>query len=204
MNVIPPGTNLERYHPPVAGETSGYLKKLKPFLTKPDKPLVMALSRPDERKNIPVLLQAFHHSKRLREAANLLLIAGNREDVRDLDAGAQSVLTQLLLDIDAYNLYGHVAIPKHHDMDEIPEVYRVVAVSGGVFVNPALTEPFGLTLLEAAASGLPLVATENGGPVDIISNCENGILVDPLDAPAIAEALLDLLSNRQRLSLIHI
>ena len=198
MNVIPPGTNLERYHPPVAGETSGYLKKLKPFLTKPDKPLVMALSRPDERKNIPVLLQAFHHSKRLREAANLLLIAGNREDVRDLDAGAQSVLTQLLLDIDAYNLYGHVAIPKHHDMDEIPEVYRVVAVSGGVFVNPALTEPFGLTLLEAAASGLPLVATENGGPVDIISNCENGILVDPLDAPAIAEALLDLLSNRQR------
>ena len=198
MTVIPPGTNLERYHPPVEGETSDYLDKLSPFLTNPDKPLVMALSRPDERKNIPVLLQAFHHSKRLRDAANLLLIAGNRDDVRDLDAGAQSVLTQILLDVDAFDLYGHVAIPKHHDMNEIPGVYRVVAVSGGVFVNPALTEPFGLTLLEAAASGLPLVATENGGPVDIISNCENGILVNPLDAPAIADALLDLLTDRQR------
>jgi len=156
------------------------------------------LSRPDERKNIPVLLEAFHHSARLRETANLLLIAGNRDDVRDLDAGAQSVLTQILLDIDAYNLFGLVAIPKHHAMDEIPDVYRAVAASGGVFVNPALTEPFGLTLLEAAASGMPLVATENGGPVDIISNCENGILVDPLDAPAIADALLGLLTDRPK------
>jgi len=198
MTVIPPGTNLERYRPSAEGETSDYLEKLRPFLTNPDKPLVMALSRPDERKNIPVLLQAFHHSERLRDAANLLLIAGNRDDIRDLDAGAQSVLTQIMLDIDAYDLYGQVALPKYHELDEIPDIYRVVAVSGGVFVNPALTEPFGLTLLEAAASGLPLVATENGGPVDIISNCENGILIDPLDPPAIADALLSLLTDRRR------
>ena len=198
MNVIPPGTNLERYYPAAEGETSDYQEKLRPFLTNLDKPVVLALSRPDERKNIPVLLQAFQHSARLRDAANLLLITGNREDVRDLDAGAQSVLTQILLDIDAFDLHGHVAVPKQYEMDEIPEVYRQVAVSGGVFVNPALTEPFGLTLLEAAACGLPLVATENGGPVDIISNCENGILVDPLDAPAIADALLSLLTDRQK------
>jgi sucrose-phosphate synthase len=65
-----------------------------------------------------------------------------------------------------------------------------------VFINPALTEPFGLTLLEAAASGLPLVATENGGPVDIIANCNNGVLVDPLDKDAIADGLLGLLRDR--------
>ena len=198
MTVIPPGTNLVRYHPPAEGYTSTFPEKLKPFLTDPERPLVMALSRPDERKNIPVLLEAFHHSARLRETANLLLIAGNRDDVRDLDAGAESVLTQILLDIDAYSLHGLVAVPKHHTMNEIPDAYRTVAASGGVFVNPALTEPFGLTLLEAAASGLPLVATENGGPVDIISNCENGILVDPLDAAAIADALLNLLTDRPK------
>jgi len=198
MTVIPPGTNLDRYHPPARGESSSYPEKLKPFLTDPEKPIVLALSRPDERKNIPVLLEAFDHSPRLKEMANLLLIVGNRDDVRDLDAGAQSVLTRILLDLDAYDLYGHVAIPKHHDMDEIPEAYRVAASSGGIFVNPALTEPFGLTLLEAAASGLPLVATENGGPVDIISNCQNGVLVDPLDPSAIADALLSLLTDRQR------
>lgn len=198
MTVIPPGTNLDRYHPPAGDEALSYLEKLRPFLTDPGKPLVTALSRPDERKNIPVLLEAFGHSEELREAANLLLIAGNRDDVRDLDPGAQSVLNQIFLDIDAYDLYGHVAIPKRHSMDEIPEVYRASAASGGVFVNPALTEPFGLTLLEAAASGLPLVATENGGPVDIISNCRNGLLVDPLDASAIADALLSLLTDREK------
>jgi sucrose-phosphate synthase len=198
MTVIPPGTDLERYHPPAPDETFDYRAKLVPFLRDPDKPLVLALSRPDERKNIAVLLDAFGASEALRKAANLLIIAGNRDDIRDLDTGAEQVLTQLLLLIDAHNLYGNVALPKRHRGDEIPEVYRAVSAGGGVFVNPALTEPFGLTLLEAAASGLPLVATENGGPVDIISNCSNGILVDPLDPTAIADALLSLLGDRDR------
>jgi sucrose-phosphate synthase len=196
MTVIPPGTDLERYHPPGDGEVFDYTARLQPFLRDPGKPLVLALSRPDERKNIAVLLEAFGNSPELRKAANLLIIAGNREDIRDLDAGAQGVLTQLLILVDAYDLYGSVAMPKQHRGDEIPDVYRAVSASGGVFVNPALTEPFGLTLLEAAASGLPLVATENGGPVDIISNCGNGTLVDPLDADAIAAALLELLEDR--------
>jgi sucrose-phosphate synthase len=195
MSVIPPGTDLGRYRPPRDGETFDYPERLEPFLSDPSKPLVLALSRPDERKNIPVLLEAFAGSERLREAANLLLIAGNREDIRDLEAGARAVLTQLLLDLDAYGLYGSVALPKKHTADDIPQVYRAVAAGGGVFVNPALTEPFGLTLLEAAASGLPLVATENGGPNDIISNCDNGFLVDPLDPAAIADALLRLLDD---------
>ena len=197
MSVIPPGTNLELFHPPREGEASAYRQKIARFLADPDKPLVLALSRPDERKNIPMLLEAFAESPALREAANLLIIAGNREDIRDLDPGAQGVLTTLLVLIDAYELYGSVALPKRHRGEEIPTVYRAVCESGGVFINPALTEPFGLTLLEAAASGLPLVATENGGPVDIISNCRNGILVDPLDAGAIAAALLHLLTDRE-------
>lgn len=198
MTVIPPGTDLERYHPPAKGETFDYLERLEPFLSDVDKPIVLALSRPDERKNVPILVEAFGQSEPLQEAANLLLIAGNRTDVRDMESGAQSVLTQILLDIDAFDLHGKVAVPKRHTGAEIPAVYRAVAASGGVFVNPALTEPFGLTLLEAAASGLPLVATENGGPVDIIANCQNGLLVDPLDAEAIADALLKLLNNRKR------
>jgi len=197
MAVIPPGTDLQRYRPPEEGEAFDYTARLERFLRHPDKPLVLALSRPDERKNIPVLLEAFGESPELREAANLLIVAGNRDDIRDLEEGARDVLNSLLVLIDAYDLYGCVAIPKHHSGEEIPVVYRTVAASGGVFINPALTEPFGLTLLEAAATGLPVVATENGGPVDIISNCNNGILVDPLDASAIAQALLSLLRDRQ-------
>ncbi|MDO6461933.1 HAD-IIB family hydrolase [Granulosicoccaceae sp. 1_MG-2023] len=196
MVVIPPGTNLGEFHPPVAGESFPFRDCVDRFLDKPDKPLILALSRPDERKNILSLIEAYGESERLQSLANLLIVAGSREDIRDLDAGAQSVLTNILLLIDAYDLYGKVAVPKSHTSDQVPSIYRMVAASGGVFINPALTEPFGLTLLEAAASGLPVVATENGGPVDIIANCHNGELIDPLDRESITTALEKLLGDR--------
>jgi len=195
MVVIPPGTDLQRFYPPRKGETFAFLNSLGKFLREPAKPLILALSRPDERKNIATLLEAYGQSDQLQRVANLLVIAGKRRDIRELDSGARDVLTQLLLLIDRYDLYGKVAFPKHHLAEDVPEIYRLTAASGGVFVNPALTEPFGLTLLEAAASGLPAVATENGGPVDIIDNCKNGLLVDPLDREAIAAALLRLLEQ---------
>lgn len=196
MVVIPPGTDLKLFHPPKEGSSAIEFKQtLEKFLSNPDKPIILALSRPDERKNIVTLLEAYGQSKSLQELANLVIVAGNRDDIRELNEGAQNVLTELLLVVDSYELYGHVALPKHHNSNEVPDIYRLAAASKGVFVNPALTEPFGLTLLEAAASGLPLVATENGGPVDIIGNCHNGLLVDPLNPSAIAEALLKILSD---------
>ena len=65
--------------------------------------------------------------------------------------------------IDRQNLYGQVAYPKHHSRDQVPAIYRWAASRRGLFVNPALTEPFGLTLIEAAGCGLPVVATNDGG-----------------------------------------
>jgi len=199
MAVVPPGTDLSRFRAPALDDAPiAFADEVRHFLRAPDKPLILALSRADPRKNIQTLLEAYGQSDALKKAANLLIVAGNRDDIGDLDEGPRSVLTGLLVGIDTYDLYGCVAMPKHHRQEEVPEIYRLVADSKGVFVNPALTEPFGLTLLEAAASGLPLVATENGGPVDIIGNCDNGILVDPLDKTAIADALLALLTDSKR------
>lgn len=195
MRVIPPGTDLQLFHPPDENETIAFREQTLRFLEQPEKPLILALSRPDERKNILSLLEAFGESESLQQAANLLIVAGTRDDIRDLETGAQSVLTNILILIDAYDLYGKVAVPKYHSPEEVPQIYRMAAATQGVFINPALTEPFGLTLLEAAASGLPLVATENGGPVDIIGNCGNGILIDPLDKQEITDALLELLTD---------
>jgi len=195
MTVIPPGTDLTQFRVPEEGEEIHFEQVVASFLRDPEKPLILALSRPDERKNILTLLEAFGESEQLQQAANLLIVAGTREDIRDLDTGARSVLTNILLLIDSFDLYGKVAVPKQHKPEEVSQIYRMVARGRGVFINPALTEPFGLTLLEAAASGLPLVATENGGPVDILGNCHNGVLVDPLDKEEIAAALLQLLND---------
>ncbi len=198
MRVVPPGTDLTRFFPPEGTERkSDIAQEVMRFLREPEKPLILALSRPDQRKNISALVAAYGENAKLQEQANLVIIAGNRDDIRDMESGAQEVLQDILLTIDQYDLYGRIAYPKHHKADDVPTLYRLAALSKGVFVNPALTEPFGLTLIEAAASGLPIVATEDGGPVDIIRNCENGYLIDPLDKQAISETLGRILAEHE-------
>lgn len=200
MTVIPPGTDLKSFHPPdyLEEDSREFKKVLNRFLRDGNKPMILALSRPDERKNINTLLDVFGESPELQKLANLVIVAGNRDDIREMPEGSQFVLTDLLQSVDYYDLYGRVAIPKHHTPDQVADIYRIVTATKGVFVNPALTEPFGLTLLEAAASGLPVIATENGGPVDILRNCKNGILVNPLDKGAIKKALLEILLDPEK------
>ncbi|MDH5392581.1 MAG: glycosyltransferase [Gammaproteobacteria bacterium] len=203
MRVVPPGTDLVHFHPPEGNEKqSAIANEINRFLTDADKPMILTISRPDHRKNIVTLIEAYGASDELQQMANLVIIAGNRDDIRDLEAGSQEVLTGLLLSIDQYDLYGKVAYPKHHLADDVSVMYRLAALSGGVFINPALTEPFGLTLIEAAASGLPIVATEDGGPLDIVSNCKNGYLIDPLDHTQIIKQLRKVISEKQKWTIL--
>ncbi|MDD2240451.1 MAG: HAD-IIB family hydrolase [Kiritimatiellae bacterium] len=194
MEVIPPGVDLDAFHPSHGDDTRTDLEAtIRSFLHEPDKPMIVAMARPDERKNLEMLVKVYGESPPMQRAANLVLVMGSREDIRKMPAGQRSVLTNILTMIDAYNLYGKVAYPKRHEADEVAPLYRLVARTRGVFVNPALTEPFGLTLLEAAASGVPIVATDDGGPSDIIANCKNGLLVNPLDPDGIRKAILHIL-----------
>lgn len=197
--VIPPGVDLQRFHPPQRGGARPAIhRELRRFLVEPDRPMILALARPDPRKNLAALVHAYAGRPGLRELANLVLILGSREDVATMEKGPRRVFTELMQLIDRYDLYGQVAYPKHHHPDEVPDLYRLAARSRGLFVNPALTEPFGLTLLEAAASGLPIVATRDGGPRDIVRYCRNGLLIDPLDIDALGETLHDALTDRAR------
>jgi sucrose-phosphate synthase len=199
MQVIPPGVDLSRFYPPKKGVRNPVVRgELSRFLSRLDKPMILALSRADERKNIATLLRAFGENDDLNNSANLVVIAGNRDDIQTLDKGARNVLTEILMLIDRYDLYGKVAYPKHHTSSDVPVFYRIAANTGGVFINPALTEPFGLTLIEAAASGLPIIATADGGPKDIINHCKNGVLIDPLDADAMGQVLHEAISDKRR------
>ena len=191
MEVIPPGVDLSAFYPPGEDKESTELEiSINSFLQDTTKPLIVAMARPDERKNLERLVEVYGESKQLQREANLVLIMGSRDDIREMPPGQKKVLSRILTLIDVYDLYGKVAYPKKHKPNEVPALYRMITRSGGIFINPALTEPFGLTLLEAAASGCPIVATNDGGPRDIIANCQNGILVDPLDKKAIEKSLL--------------
>ncbi len=198
MNVIPPGVDLDQFFPPRRKNSREEIyQSIKRFLRYPNKPLIFAMSRADERKNIETLIHAYGRNTWLQKHANMLIVAGSRDDIRDTDAGARRVLFNILYLIDKYDLYGSIAYPKDHKSEDVPEMYRIAAKKKGVFVNPALTEPFGLTLIEAAGCGLPLVATNDGGPRDIIGNCQNGELIDPLDAENMGNKIQEILENQE-------
>ncbi|XWS26201.1 hypothetical protein CRYUN_Cryun26dG0010700 [Craigia yunnanensis] len=211
MVVIPPG--MEFHHiVPLDGDMDGDVERneenptspdppiwseIMRFFSNPRKPMILALTRPDPKKNITTLVKAFGECRPLRELANLTLIMGNRDNIDEMSGTNASMLLSFLKLIDKYDLYGQLACPKHHKQYEVPDIYRLAAKTKVVFINPAFIEPFGLTLIEAAAYGLPTVATKNGGPVDIHRVLDNGLLVYTHDQQSIADALLKLVSDKQ-------
>lgn len=78
---------------------------------------------------------------------------------------------------------------------EQPDLAALFA-AGDVFVWPAIDEPFGFVFLEAQAAGLPVVGGAAPGVLDVVG--EGGRLVEPTDAPAIAAALLEILTDPAR------
>ncbi|KAJ0026000.1 hypothetical protein Pint_06862 [Pistacia integerrima] len=186
--------NNRRHLPPI-------WSKIMRFFTNPHKPTILALSRSNPKTNVTTLLKASGECRPLQEPANmglilLTLILGNRDDIEEMSNSSLAVLTTVLKIINKYDLYDQVAYPKHHKQSKVLEIYRFAAKTKGDFINPTLVEPFGLTLIEASAYGLPIVATENGGPVDIVKVFNNGLLIDPHDQKAIADVLLKLVLTK--------
>ena len=184
IRIVPPG--LDRTPFLEADERDAH-PLIERFLTDRDKPAVLAIARPVSKKNLAGLVHAFGQSERLRAEANLILIAGTRGALGESESDVN--LREIIELIDRYDLHGSVAYPKTHTNEQIPALYRYAARTRGVFVNPALNEPFGLTLLEAAAVGLPVVATNRGGPNDIVGQIGHGTLVQPDDTGAISRAI---------------
>ena len=71
------------------------------------------------------------------------------------------------------------------------EVYRYIADGRGAFCQPALYEAFGLTVVEAMTSGLPVFATNRGGPAEIIKHGISGFHIDPYHGAEAAAAMAD-------------
>lgn len=210
--VIPPGLDIEKFYPfyhDMLPETSkeeielyaqaSMIEELNRFFLQPDRPVILSLCRPDKRKNIAGLIKAYGEDLELQSMANLAVFAGIRKDITNMEDNERDVLTEILLLMDKYDLYGKIAIPKNHNFEhEVPELYRIAAEKKGVFVNSALTEPFGLTLIEAASCGLPILAPDDGGPRDIVKNCQCGILVDTTDTKAIADAVKQIITDSEK------
>lgn len=149
-------------------------------------PVLLYHGRVDARKGALDLVEAV--ATLVAERPVRLLMSGIGPD-RDAVA---TRITELGLDR-AVELLGYVAY------DEVPHVYR----RGDIFVSPTYAEGFSNTILEAMASGLPVVSTRAVGVIDCIRDGENGLLVEPGHVPALTRALRRLLDDpalRRRLA----
>ena len=157
-----------------------------------DKPLLFAMSRLDRIKNMAGLVEWYAQNEELREAANLLIVGGRLrvEESNDRDEREQIERTHWLFD--ECGLEGSVRwVEMQTDKTKVGEFYRFVADQRGAFVQPALFEAFGLTVVEAMSSGLPTFATRFGGPLEIIQDGRSGFHIDPTQGAETTQKMLD-------------
>lgn len=144
------------------------------------KPLLFTMARLDHIKNITGLVEWYGACPELRNAANLLVIAGHVDAGKSGDREEQAQIGKMHALMDQYQLDGQVRwLGVHLDKNLAGELYRYVADQGGAFAQPALFEAFGLTVIESMVSGLPTFATCYGGPLEIIIDGVSGFHIDP-------------------------
>jgi sucrose synthase len=205
FNIVSPGANEEVFFPYSARERriASLLPEIEQLvygheriahargsIDDRSKPLVFTMARLDRIKNVAGLVEWYGASQRLRDAANLLVVGGFVEPGQSGDQEERQEIRRMHRLFDEYKLEGHARwLGLRLDKNLAGELYRFVADAGGVFVQPALYEAFGLTIIEAMATGLPVFATANGGPREIIEHGRSGFHIDPEDGPAAAEAI---------------
>lgn len=78
--------------------------------------------------------------------------------------------------------------------DDVPQLMNEI----GLLIHPAHQEPLGRVLLEAAASGLPIIATQVGGTAEIVQNGLSARLVPPADSASLAEAIVEFCEDAEK------
>ncbi len=161
-------------------------------LREPDKPVLFAMSRLDRIKNMAGLLSWYAGHEELQDLANLLLVGGTLDPERSSDRDERSQIERMHELLDSSGLESHVRwIEMQTDKNRVGALYRLVADKRGAFVQPALFEAFGLTVVEAMSTGLPVFATRYGGPLEIIEHEVSGFHIDPLSGDGAAQMMAD-------------
>lgn len=144
------------------------------------KPTVLYVGRVDPEKQIGVVLKAFKQVlSKIPEA--IFVIVGDGVDRVHL----VNMADELGISDSVYFL-GRVLPP------DLYELYKV----GDVFATASEIETQGIVLIEAAATGLPLVAVNRGAVREVCRNNENGFLCEPKDIDAVAHGITEILSNK--------
>ncbi len=210
FNIVSPGADAEIYFP-YADEArrhrgmhsdieallfGGPRPDTRGVLADRDKPIVFTMARLDRIKNLTGLVEWYAGCERLRELANLVVVGGYADAALSGDQEEREQIGRMHELFARHGLDTQVRwLGMRLDKRFAGELYRVVADHRGVFVQPALFEAFGLTVIEAMASGLPTFATRYGGPLEIIVDGVSGFHIDPNHGVASAARIADFLAR---------
>ncbi|HEU5240504.1 MAG TPA: glycosyltransferase [Ornithinibacter sp.] len=176
VHVVPCGVDTEHFTPAGAGHEP-------PALPSSGRPRLLAVGRLVERKGFDLAVRALAE---LPEA-ELVVVGGPPADRLDADPEARR-LRSLAAEL---GVEDRLVLTGQWPHADLPALYR----SADVVLAVPWYEPFGITPLEAAACGRPLVGTAVGGLLDSVEDGVTGLLVPPRDAPALAAAVRRLLED---------
>lgn len=214
FNIVSPGADADVYFP--YSDSARRLTSLAPRiealvlgeeplpsargrLVEKDKPIIFSMARLDRVKNVTGLVEWYARSEPLRRIANLLVVGGSIDAGTSTDHEERAQIERMHALIDEYGLGDCVRwLGMRLERNLVGELYRWIADRHGLFVQPALFEAFGLTVVEAMASGLPTFATRHGGPSEIIQNGRSGFHIDPNAGDQAAAQIADFLDRCAR------
>ena len=154
-----------------------------------DVKIVLYIGRVDPEKKVGTVMRAFadfiyrcKSNKLDRLSKTLFVIVGDGVDRPRLQEEAKTIGVA-----ENVKFLGRVTGP------DLPELYKM----GSVFVTASEIETQGIVLIEAAASGLPLVAVDAGAVAEVCKNGENGYLIKPGDVASMTGAIYRILSDRE-------
>lgn len=181
---VPDGIDLAAFNPRVSGARIRQELRIDP-----QAPLVGFVARMDPWKGAEVFVRAAAEVAKRRPDARFLVCGGELAGYEAYAAGVKRLAGEL-------GLHGRIHFTDWtYLLDDIPEVMASLDVFVHTSIRP---EPFGLALVEAMATGKPVVASNSGGVPEVVEANVSGVLVEPGDSRAVAGAVVDLLANPSR------
>lgn len=196
MRILPPGCDIEKLRTRLSASTLREFRNIgKQFLAEPARPALIVIARPDAQKNTSAAIHTFGRSN-LKNIANLYLFIGLRNNLESVGQPLRDLYMEMFKLIDLYDLHGSVAYPKTHSPELVTALYQHARNTRGVSLALSKHEKFGLTLVEAAAAGVPVVSSGAGGMRDVMKNCGHGLTVDPENFEEAAQAISDIITDQ--------
>lgn len=151
----------------------------------PRGPLLLTVARLQEHKGHRYLIEAVPQVLQSSPDAAFVVVGKASDTMQELYASQLKALCARLSVTESVHFLGYVPD------DDLIALYG----EASVLVHPALSEGFGLALLQAMAAGVPVVAAASDGPRELIRPGKNGFLAPPGDRKALAELIVQLLES---------